>query len=277
MLEQMTFMDLLNATSSPESAGGPSPCSSQDGRKTGQSGREAVHASRSATQDSNAGPQTSAICGQRSQNSSESASLQSRLANRLQQRLGVHGSPEYSLIWKAWAITGQAPICALRGSPRRICVSGFTGWPTATVQDAANNAGPSQWNRNSNPLNVEVHLSGWPTTRANDAEKRGDVADDLRNGLVSGASLSGWPTPSANNHTGPGTSGRQGGENLQTAAHGIRVLLLSAETESTAAYRLNPYFSAWLMGFPAAWLKVIDQPDFLSPKKKAGSRGGRSD
>ena len=30
-------------------------------------------------------------------------------------------------------------------------------WPTPTVQDSENDAGPSQWKRNSYPLNVEVH------------------------------------------------------------------------------------------------------------------------
>ena len=29
-------------------------------------------------------------------------------------------------------------------------------WPTPTVQDAANNGGPSQYQRNSLPLNAEV-------------------------------------------------------------------------------------------------------------------------
>lgn len=33
-------------------------------------------------------------------------------------------------------------------------------WPTPTVQDAENNAGPSQFNRNSQPLNVRVHTAG---------------------------------------------------------------------------------------------------------------------
>ena len=38
--------------------------------------------------------------------------------------------------------------------------------PTPTAQDGANNAGPSQWNRNSDPLNVvAVKLSGGTTPR----------------------------------------------------------------------------------------------------------------
>jgi DNA (cytosine-5)-methyltransferase 1 len=30
-------------------------------------------------------------------------------------------------------------------------------WPTPTVQDSENDAGPSQWKRDTSPLNVEVH------------------------------------------------------------------------------------------------------------------------
>ena len=37
-------------------------------------------------------------------------------------------------------------------------------WPTPTKQDAANNAGPSQWGRNSDPLNVAV-CRGGPSTQ----------------------------------------------------------------------------------------------------------------
>tara|TARA_R100001129_G_scaffold184762_1_gene170618 strand:- start:733 stop:1086 length:354 start_codon:yes stop_codon:yes gene_type:complete len=36
-------------------------------------------------------------------------------------------------------------------------------WPTPTVQDSENDAGPSQWKRNSYPLNVEVHQANGRT------------------------------------------------------------------------------------------------------------------
>lgn len=38
-------------------------------------------------------------------------------------------------------------------------------WPTPTTQDAKNNAGPSQWNRNTQPLNVQASAAdgGTPT------------------------------------------------------------------------------------------------------------------
>ena len=42
------------------------------------------------------------------------------------------------------------------------------GWATPTVQDSANNAGPSQWDRNSKPLNVEAvaYISDAPTEKS---------------------------------------------------------------------------------------------------------------
>ncbi len=52
-------------------------------------------------------------------------------------------------------------------------------WPTPTVQDSANNGGPSQFRRNSLPLNAVVKL--WPTptvsgnyNRAGSSAKAGD-------------------------------------------------------------------------------------------------------
>jgi hypothetical protein len=43
-------------------------------------------------------------------------------------------------------------------------------WATPTVQDGKNTAGPSQFGRNSHPLNVEAVL--WPTPRSSPAENR---------------------------------------------------------------------------------------------------------
>jgi hypothetical protein len=41
-------------------------------------------------------------------------------------------------------------------------------WPTPTAQDAKNDAGPSQWERNSDPLNVAVKREEWRTPTAHD-------------------------------------------------------------------------------------------------------------
>lgn len=48
------------------------------------------------------------------------------------------------------------------------------GWPTPTVQDSSNNAGPSQFQRNSEPLNVMVHGQSQGGSNAA-TEKRGGL------------------------------------------------------------------------------------------------------
>jgi len=64
---------------------------------------------------------------------------------------------------------GSTPDIQRKGGPIKLG-SKYNLWdiphllPTPTAQDGANNAGPSQWNRNSDPLNViAVKLSGGTT------------------------------------------------------------------------------------------------------------------
>ena len=98
----------------------------------------------------------------------------------------------------------------------------LAGWSTPTVQDSANNAGPSQFNRNTHPLNVQATLAARPTPNAEDAESAGmrhsrGVADTLS---------------------------AQAGQDASRS---------NAETGRPAGFRLNPRFSLWLMGYPAEW------------------------
>ncbi|MFA6159374.1 MAG: hypothetical protein WC763_07150 [Candidatus Paceibacterota bacterium] len=58
---------------------------------------------------------------------------------------GRQGSAE---AWREWEDEGRTTQCRLRNQAQM--------WPTPTGQDAENNAGPSQFNRNSLPLNTEV-------------------------------------------------------------------------------------------------------------------------
>ena len=187
MLHQTTFLDSLNATSLPVLAGGRSPFGLPDGPKITPSGQDHAHANHSATRGDNLPRRTNAICGPSSETLSASAALQRSLENRLRANLDVNGSPEYLLTWKEWAMPLRVPICALRASARPISDNAYTGWQTPkyaerhptkghpgipltiqaqlcgwatpTVQDSANNAGPSQFRRNSLPLNCEATLA----------------------------------------------------------------------------------------------------------------------
>lgn len=109
---------------------------------------------------------TSGTYGQRSITSLKSASLQSSLESKLQARLLNLGSTLYTLTWKPWVTPSGVSRFRLRASVRRISETELTGL-----------------------------RSGWATPRANDAEKRGNLAPDPRNGLPMQAQLAGWPTP----------------------------------------------------------------------------------
>ena len=123
---------LCNVTFSLEFQVGVWLCNWLDGLARNLCGLEAAPASHSVSQVREKAPKTNDTCGPSLPNSSEPASLQSRLANKLRQRLDVNGSPEYSLTWKEWGISGQEPICALHARLNPTCESDFIGLPTPT-------------------------------------------------------------------------------------------------------------------------------------------------
>ena len=164
MSDQTSLLNTPNATSSPASVDGAMPCASPVGRTLDLFGPEAVPASHSAPPANKPGSRTNATSGLSSSGSSASADLTCCLANRLQQRLDTTGSTMFRQTWK-----------------EKVTPSGRSYWAhTASV-----------------PRTSGSGCGSWPTARANDAEKRGQVADDPRNGLVTAANLASWPTPNA--------------------------------------------------------------------------------
>lgn len=126
---------------------------------------------------------------------------------------------------------------------------------------------------------------------------------------TSGNGCTGWPTPHLNSTTGPGTQGRKGGLNLQTAAtlagwptpisndalgsthcygpkkdgqERARYLKLPGAAQLTGAINgtsastakhgaLNPAFSRWLMGYPPVWDDSAPMGTRLSRKSQPRS------
>jgi hypothetical protein len=79
----------------------------------------------------------------------------------------------------------------------------------------------------------------WPTPRANDAKKRGNInPEDPRNGLPAAVKM--WPTPVADDTSHRKNNYAQGGTALSTAAEG----------------QLNPDWVESLMNFPIGWTEV---------------------
>jgi hypothetical protein len=88
------------------------------------------------------------------------------------------------------------------------------------------------------------------------------------------ATLTGWPTPIVNDGGGSthcyGKKQADGSRTIHLKLPGA-VKLSSAQTESGAAYRLNPRFSLWLMGFGEDWASCAPQETRSSPKSARNS------
>lgn len=151
------------------------------------------------------------------------------------------------------------------GAPNLQTVTVMAAWPTAQTMDAMNVCRePKDRSDKANVggcanLREKAMMAAFPTPLANDAEKRGELANDPRNGLPMVAQICAWPTATSRDW-------KDGSEvpNVPLNALLGRMVwqvFLPGQTgaESTAAtgkldgYRLNPYFSGWLMGFPKAW------------------------
>jgi len=226
MFSPPTCKDSSSVISSPASAAGPTPCASPDGQKAENAVPAPVPVSRFRALDAEKAMPTKDTCGPLFIGSSPSAVLQSSLENKLRARMDVNGSPEYVLTWKEWDMPSGPPICALRASKRRTSGKDFSGWPTASAHDGRRPGADLKSTQGGN-LNRDAHLAGWVTPQSRDAKgvsqnfsNPDKPKDDCLPDQVPGMTPSGTP----------------------------------AETEKQgASLALNPYFSAWLMGFPQAW------------------------
>lgn len=158
-----------------------------------------------------AGLRTSGICGPSSGGSSHSADLSASMESRLRAMTDVSGSPEYVLRWKSWAMVLGPSIIALRGSRRRICGKGFSGWPSPTAEAGNGGLQTNPFNalermKGRSNLDDAAVLAGWPTPVANDelgsthcyGKKTTDGSPRPRFLKLPGAALlTGWPTPMA--------------------------------------------------------------------------------
>lgn len=240
----MILENLCNATSSPESASGPTLCEELDGQTIIRHGPDRARASLSARQARKMGLLTSGTFGPHSITSSLSADLQSSLESKLQARLSNRGSTLYKLIWKPWGIPLQVSRSRLRASAPRTSATGCSGWPTPTVGNSKGGQsfeGLSVTGKTPDGRKVSVSLNhtatfaGWPTPTATDAIKQGSVS----------------ARPGAMGLSETITYLRDNPQPARLTASGELLTGSSAGMESGG--QLNPAHSRWLMGLPPEW------------------------
>lgn len=154
-------------------------------------------------------------------------------------------------------------------------------WPTPTICGNDNHKGASATSGDG----LATAVKAWPTPAARDWKDSGhEPSAQRRNspGLPASVVMATWPTPTASDGSGgPGSSGRDGGDNLRTAASGDSVVL-------------NPLWVELLMGLSPGWTdpdcdqlgahrwpsgrgepQHPDEPHRLVPPKSVANRGKR--
>lgn len=165
-----------------------------------------------------------------------SADLQQKLTEKLMTKTAALGSTLYKLTWKPWVTPSGRSRFRLRASVPRTsvtaCIGALSAWPTATTRDWKDGAECENMPLNS-LLGRVVWLAGWGTPLANDAEKRGQLAPDIRNGLPMQAQLT-FPARLM-----------ASGEMLTGSCAAILM--------APSGGQLRPGHSRWIMGIPVEW------------------------
>lgn len=219
------------------------------------------------------------ISGQNSNVLSPSANLQLSLESKLRQKMGAYGSPEYVLTWKYWDMQSGPQICALRASGHRTSGKGSIGWPTpnAILETRGGLQGNPQKamerRQQGRALNLDdcAVLAGWHTPQAHDTSPRGK-GQKLKHGTKHGCgdlnrdALSACPTPTSRDYK--DASFKIGQAPINNLL-GRQAALSRVSTEKTVAYRLNPRFSLWLMGFSISWAHCAER---VTPSSRRSRR-----
>ena len=159
------------------------------------------------------------------------------------------GSIPFSGTWPRWGTMRNGECWERQTWERRTKGTGSGLLPTP-LSTCGTHGGPNQRDSSGRP-GLQMAAMMWPTPNVPNGGRRVPDNAKINGGNTPTAYLNGkkmqvgleqavkwWPTPTKSDGCGgPGCSGREGGENLRTAAGG----------------QLNPTWVEWLMGWPLGW------------------------
>ena len=274
MSDRLPMFDLLispdthSATSSPGSVDGVSRSDSLDGLTIDPSGPAHAPVSPSRQRGRKLGATIRAIFGRRGSSSSKSAALQSFLESRLRQRFSTDGSIWFSSKWKRVDTPAGRQYWAHTASARRTSGCGYGLWRSPAAQNADRGGQDATERANAGHtvnLQAQVTPASWPTPTAQDQASSGSrdyPASQTHHAgttLTDAARLASWASPAtrdyrtANLRSYRERGGGDKGEQLPNQVVHLGPTSSGSPAETEKRGQLNPAFSRWLQGYPAAW------------------------